>query len=597
MINSDFDTIIRNDNTFKGNKKSKLKIIIIIFIILILISGCALGYFYYSQYKAKLPKMKFFEYVSDSNLDKIFDTNLTKSILNKISTTSCTSESNLSLNSTNEELNSSKLNIDLNYSKNEDKLSKTELIFNKSEDELIKYTLINDTKNIGVKSDDIVIKYVGSKIENLDSLKKKIMAIENNVEEETINNGTNIEIPNKVVFNKYKDLVNSKLLDDKFSIEDNVLLTQNGTSIETTLYELSLSKEDVLQIFTELKNQLLNDDEFIGCFITGKESADQSSTNILKLINGYKADFTFEQAKEYIEKNFSKEYDNITGLDNFIFKFDIYVNGDKVVKKSINCGEYLEIELENEVKSENENYAKITIISKDDNDKKNGVSFSINRLDNNVSTIINSELSIIQDMEINNKVTVNMTLEGNENSTNLNNKLSLTFTNTDTQISANLNTKVEFGFNEPIESLNNENCLFLDELDNETLKEVIDQIENKTNEVMKEKFEKIYEDELEEPSSSSLLNMDNIANNAMQNTTENTNEEELKEEAKQKLITAISNAMGEAEANNREYALTDLQNLQIEGSTLSVMVGENMAVIALDGYTFYIDPNFVLTTE
>ncbi|MGN1298489.1 MAG: hypothetical protein ACI4UE_00675 [Candidatus Scatovivens sp.] len=597
MINSDFDTIIRNDNNFKGNRKSKLKTIIIIFVILILISSCALGYFYYSQYKAKLPKMKFFEYVSDSNLDKIFDTNLIKSILDKISTTSCTSESNLSLNSTNEELDISKLNIDLNYSKNEDKLSKTELIFNNSENELIKYTLINDTKNIGVKSDDIVIKYVGSKIENLDSLKKKIMAIESNVEEETIDNGTSIEIPNKIAFDKYKDLVNSKLLDDKFSIEDNVLLTQNGTSIETTLYELSLSKEDVLQIFTELKKQLLNDDELIGCFITGKELTDQSPTNALKLINGYKADFTFEQAKEYIEKIFSEEYDNISRLDNFVFNFDIYVNGDKVVKKSINCGEYLEIELENEVKSENENYAKITIINKDDNDKKNGVSFNINRLDNNVSTIISSELSIIENMEINNKITVNMTLEGNESSTNLNNKLSLTFTNTNTQISANLNTKVEFGFNEQIESLNNENCLFLDELDNETLKEVIDQIENKTNEVMKEKFEKIYEDELEEPSNSSLLNMDNIANNAMHNTTENTNEEELKEEAKQKLITAISNAMVEAEADNREYALTDLQNLQIEGSTLSVMVGENMAVIALDGYTFYIDPNFVLTTE
>ena len=64
-----------------------------------------------------------------------------------------------------------------------------------------------------------------------------------------------------------------------------------------------------------------------------------------------------------------------------------------------------------------------------------------------------------------------------------------------------------------------------------------------------------------------------------------------------KLVNAISKEMGMAEEENREYILTDLQNLEIEGSTVSVIIGENIAIVAVDGYTFYIDSNFVLTTE
>ena len=76
MINSDFDTIIRNESNFSNKKNNKLTLILIIIIVLVIGVVGFFGYSYYSSYKAKLPKIKFFEYVDDSNIGKIFDTSL-----------------------------------------------------------------------------------------------------------------------------------------------------------------------------------------------------------------------------------------------------------------------------------------------------------------------------------------------------------------------------------------------------------------------------------------------------------------------------------------------------------------------------------------
>ena len=134
--------------------------------------------------------------------------------------------------------------------------------------------------------------------------------------------------------------------------------------------------------------------------------------------------------------------------------------------------------------------------------------------------------------------------------------------------------------------LNLENCLFLDELDENSLKDVVNQIISKAKEIADLKQKEFSEEEV-------------IVENAFENLVDmdGQTEEEKKEELKQKLITTISNQMMLAQQEGREYALTNLQDLQIEGTTVSVMVGENMAIIAIDGYTFYLDPNFVLTEE
>ena len=359
--------------------------------------------------------------------------------------------------------------------------------------------------------------------------------------------------------------------------------------METTLYELKLSKEEVLELLTELKNQIINDPNLINCWISGKEAYNEAKIDYNHLINGEKMDYTLEQIVEIIEVEFNKLYSNILKIEKFDYLYlDIYVNNDNVVKKSIKIGEYIEINIEEQKKSVSENYAKVSMLFSNDSNQKDAILFNINRLDNNVSTIFDIELSTTKSSKINNKISINMTLEGNVNSTNLTNKVSVIYSNETKQIKANLNSKVQIGYDGEVEKLNSENCLFLDELDIITLKDVIGQVSTKAREVANVKKEEFLREDTNEENN-------NIVNELIDMDGET--DEEARKEVQDKLVKKISEEMSKAEQEGREYALIDLQTLQIEGSTVSVMVDENMAIVAIDGYTFSIDPNFVLTTE
>lgn len=591
MINSDFDTIIRNDNNFSNKKKSWVGIVITIIILIIIGVGGIIGYNYYSKYKSNIPKIKFFEYIDDTNINNIADTTILEMLGQKIIDSSFSINNKLSFESQDENL---KLPIiDINYNKNSNNQVNGDFIINKNEEnELIKFSWLADEENIGIKSDDIVVKFVGSKKENLIDLLSKMYSNSNTNSqiELDLSNTQQIENIPEDFFNKYKDIINNNLTEDKFTIEENILLTQNEASMQTTLYELKISKDEFLQLMTQIKDQLVLDESLINCYITGnQENQNNNYLDILRLLNGNKIDCTLEQAIELIETNFNNLYSKILENEKFDYLYiDIYVNNETVVKKSIKIGELFEVYFENEKKSDNENFAKFTLIYKDEENKNNAIIFSTNRLDNNVSTILDCELSMTENGTINKRITINNTLEGNENSSNLTNKFVISYSNENKKITANLDTNIKFGYEEELESLNQDNCLFLDELDEQTLADVIGQITVQIEEVIKSKTQEFLEGNLEVENENvfeELVDMDGQTDN------------DKKKEAQDKLIAAISEEMRIAAQEEREYALADLQNLQVDGSTVSVMVGENMAIVAIDGYTFYIDPNFVLTTE
>lgn len=595
MIDSEFDRVIRGENNYKTNKKGKWKIVLIIIILIIIAGGAVLGYSYYSGYKTAMPKIKFFEYINKTNIEQIIDISLLKSINDKMNeSNSYTLNNNISI-STGEEDVLSKINAKINYYKdNQKQLNKADIIINNDNDEVIKVTGLADNENIGIKSDEIVVKYIGSKFKNLNNLFNNLEVQENeeNLEEKIV-------FPNKEMLNVYKEILNSKLLDEQFRIEKNVKLTEGNSSVETTVYSLSFDKQEILQIITELQDTLINDDELINCLITGKikEQSEEeiyfsgvSPTDALNLVSGYKIDVTADKVKEEIENNFTKLFEYLNGIENLKFNFDIYVNGSKVVKEVIKLENILELNLDFKTISENENYAKATLLLEDEETgDKNGCSLSLNRKNNNVTTNFISEICLIEKGQINNKIIFEVNLEGNSSSTNVNNNTTITYSDTESEYVLKINSKLEYALNEDIEKLNSENCLFLDELDAPTREAVLLSIATKAEEVFYNKFNSII-NPMEEiyDQNSQIIDIDGET------------EEEIaqkKESAKNKLINAVKEEMKKAQEEEREYALIDLQELKIEGTTVSVMVNENMAVIAVDGFTFYIDPNFNLTEE
>ncbi len=619
MINSDFDTVIRNDNNYSNNnKKSKFKIIIIIFIVLVVLALGTVGYLRYSEYKAKLPKIKFFENIENTDLYKLTDIKLFNAIIDKMNTSSYNIKTGIKVDTTIthqseigdkiNEYQASEFNAEIDYTKTKENSKKSIITLNKESEKVLDFVLLEDENSIGVKSEEIVLQYLACKKNNISNLINNISkelnpesvendsqfsqnnALENNSNSEfeqvsNTNSGTDkdnkIKIPQSSVLEKYKSIINEKLTDDKFKIENNVLLTQNNTSTETTLYELTLNKEEFLQLIEELKDKFVNDYELLSA-ITENKDFDGIASNIVRLLNGSKIHCSDDELGKNIEDYYSKIYDLISADKTFSFKFDIYVKDGKVIKRNITCGNLLEIDLESEQKSASETYAKITIVGQNEKKEKDGISVSATRVDNNVSTSLDFEISIIENMQINKKIIINEVLEGNESSSALANNLVITLSNTDLKLVFTLDSKINIGVNDLIENLNNEEPFYLDDLTDEEFNSIFIQISNRIKELIEEKKQALYNSGSDQNSN----NQDTLANNNLPN-------DEKKIETRDKLISAIQNAM----ANKEDYALTDLQQLTVEGSTISVMVSENMAVVAIDGYTFYIDPNFNLTEE
>lgn len=615
MLNSEFDTIIRKENNFENRKNSKIKMFILIFIILILVAGIAVGTYFFIQYKKSLPRKKFFEYALMSDVDKIMDITVFENIINNmINSSEYIVENKITCDYKKDEIDLSNASVELIHKK-KDELKNIDLILNKSAEEIMRYSILMDEENIGVKSDEIVVKYIGSKIENLYNMSENgVNNISTTVEDTVAETSTGIveettgqqkeeskqqefekediakiEIPDLQNLNNYINLIDGKLTQENFSIEEDVVLTQNGVSQEVTLYELKLSKEMFLQILGDIKNEFLNDN-IINCFITGTDTTNEIE-NLFLFASGNKMNFSEGQVRKYIENYYEKIYDKLSNGANGDFIFDIYVKDDNPIKKSIKIGNIAEFDLENLKKSENENQAKLTAFVTEEQDIKKGFSINTYRLDNNISTTLKNEISLIENEKITNKILMNLKLEGNESSTILKNNVDFTYSDEVMKLGANINSNLKFKLDEEIPKLNEENCLFIDKLDDLTGQQIMGQVMDKTREVLKFKLELLSKNNIDE---SQVEKVDGFIDLDEQIRKK---EQENKLKAQEKLVNAVSNEMTIAEQENRQYTLMDLQNLQIEGSTVSVMVGENMAIIAIDGFTFYIDPNFVLTSE
>ena len=53
----------------------------------------------------------------------------------------------------------------------------------------------------------------------------------------------------------------------------------------------------------------------------------------------------------------------------------------------------------------------------------------------------------------------------------------------------------------------------------------------------------------------------------------------------------------EAQENQQEFTIQNLENLQIDGYEVSSAVTENSAIIAIDIYTFKVDSEFNITNN
>ena len=137
-----------------------------------------------------------------------------------------------------------------------------------------------------------------------------------------------------------------------------------------------------------------------------------------------------------------------------------------------------------------------------------------------------------------------------------------------------------------IDDLTDENCVFLDEQNKDVLKDQVEAIKARTDEVINKRLIDlgIIEDETtEEPAASEQPTSIDIKT--------------LKEEAKNKIINSVSEAMTVAQNEGREYTLNDLIDLNIPDSEFTVSIEGDEAILNVDGFEFKLDSSFQLYEE
>ena len=137
-----------------------------------------------------------------------------------------------------------------------------------------------------------------------------------------------------------------------------------------------------------------------------------------------------------------------------------------------------------------------------------------------------------------------------------------------------------------IDDLTDENCVFLDEQNKDVLKDQVEAIKARTDEVINRRLIDlgIIEDETtEEPAASEQPTSIDIKT--------------LKEEAKNKIINSVSEAMTVAQNEGREYTLNDLIDLNIPDSEFTVSIEGDEAILNVDGFEFKLDSSFQLYEE
>lgn len=451
----------------------------------------------------------------------------------------------------------------------------------------------------------------------------------------------------QIIYNSFRESSFSEKESVLISTDENQTLTANSYELTTNYSELNTLLADLLKKLrndTELlstvsavsenttQNNLQNTlnnvvDEFtmqnttIDITPIGEENTNilqEENTNnseadlqiIATILAGNKVNKTVSELQEILDKEITKiENLNITNKE---VKISLYVVDEKLRKLGVKSEdfnlemEFLEesnkekikftllgintdIKIENpEVTTEFQNTTTENTLENNavETDKlKNGFTITMEKNTSDVSTKIFAEIGLINNLEINTKISCNLTTNGTASSKEIKNEAIFTYTTQEGQLTANLNYNINFETaTMEIPNLTDETCLFLDKLNDAELTNIINQIRDRVNFVINEK--KVTLNLIDQNNNTSVVEQGNIQNS--------TNLEE-KEAVKQKLIEVISNQMGEAIARGETYTLANLESLQIEGYNVTVNISGNIAVVTVNGYVFNIDSEFNLS--
>ena len=317
-------------------------------------------------------------------------------------------------------------------------------------------------------------------------------------------------------------------------------------------------------------------------------NTDSDSTNETDVFEKLILAFVFNQkiegtANELIEQ-IETELEEIDKLNEAI-KITVYVRNEEGEKKeTIKVVAELPNKINIDIEYISENEVKITCLQENEENITQGASIKIARDASDVKTKFDVQISNIENKKVVKKTQVELETEGSKASKDYTNEAIIKYNDSEGNVvKVNIVNTIKLNDVKLEETISDENAIFVDKLTDEEAAQLYMQVLMKIMQVYTEKVENF--NFIDNNSSASVVEKPTI----------NINNEEEKAIIRQKLIDTVSNMMRQAQDNGTQLTIKDLSNLQIDDYTVSSIITEDLATIKINGYTFNIDKNFILT--
>lgn len=449
-----------------GRKKRNLIIALSIITVLILIIGGVLIYLNIATDIFKSPDELFYKYLyQNGSIADVFDTDLLDRYYQRIENNAYNGTGAITIKtgmnddseSDTKEFDTLMNNLKLSYTTKSnlaEKKQETEATIAYNDQEQFKFSVVQDNNNYGIKSDEVVYKYLKLKNENLRDIYTKLgvqnsESIPNQFNKIDYNIYKNMNAEDKAkILSTYQNVLNKGILSNHYTKQANVNLNFNGQSVVANAYSLTLTEEEISSLKISLLETLMTD-ELTLKYLVQFLQLDSSYTVQIKQLIQEKID---DLKREQIENN-----ENV--------RITVYESNMQLLTTIVETPE-ANYTINNNVSETNQ---KVTIIkqSNDGNNINTTVTLERNTSDNSNSFKMEQISTTEETTTDRNAITIN--LNGNVDTGNLelNVKLENLIGNKLNEI--NYTDKKEFSSSVDIEGLNDDNSV---SLNNMTLEEI-----------------------------------------------------------------------------------------------------------------------------
>lgn len=471
-----------------GRKKRNLIIALSIITVLILIIGGVLIYLNIATDIFKSPDELFYKYLyQNGSIADVFDTDLLDRYYQRIENNAYNGTGEITIKtgmnddseSDTKEFDTLMNNLKLSYTTKSnlaEKKQETEATIAYNDQEQFKFSVVQDNNNYGIKSDEVVYKYLKLKNENLRDIYTKLgvqdsESIPNQFDKIDYNIYKNMDAQDKAtILSTYQNVLNKGILSNHYTKQANVNLNFNGQSVVANAYSLTLTEEEISSLKISLLETLMTDELTLKYLV-----------QFLQLDSSYTVQ---------IKQSIQEEIDNLKREqieNNENVRITVYESNMQLLTTIVETPE-ANYTINNNVSETNQ---KVTIIkqSNDGNNINTTVTLERNTSDSSNSFKMEQISTTGETTTDRNAITIN--LNGNVDTGNLelNVKLENLIGNKLNEI--NYTDKKEFSSSVDIEGLNDDNSVSLNDMTLEEINSLYKSIVERIQYLYNEKLQNI----------------------------------------------------------------------------------------------------------